>query len=107
MDVVKHEERDTESYYVVTDPKYKNNKFYIRKAKGGFSFFEIGVSRGRVASEISGWFTKPEKALKALEDWLKVQKDGMATRRDKMYERAHGTTVQSDDKKHVQQGPAD
>lgn len=105
MDVSKVEDTGEHNpRYVVTDPKFKNSKFYVQKSNDGFKFFEIAVSVGKVASAISGRFTTPEKALKALEDWLKVQKKSKSTRRDETYARNHGAAAKPNSKSDVQQG---
>lgn len=110
MDVKIQEDEDKGNLrYIVSTPK-ANSDFVVQKSNDGFALFDVHVTGGKVPKELSGKYTSAEKGLKAVEAYIKKMKETAAVRRDNMTKRREASknakAVQSDNKKHVQQGTA-
>lgn len=92
-------DEDGNSRIVVESPKH-TGKFVIRKTNDGFAFFEIKPTSGKTPQKLSGRFTRLDKALKAVKEYIRTAKYNTA----KKYERNHGKTVRTGTDEHVREG---
>ena len=65
----------------VTSNKTKST-LTVYKANNGFALFEIKADKGLLSPRLSGSYTTPEKALKAIEHYLRVVRESTTVRRD-------------------------
>lgn len=90
--------------FEVTSDKFKH-KIIVKKANNGFVFFNIGVTKGSVPKQLEGSFTTPEKALKAVEDYVKNVRTSQIVERDrktaKREAEKNAKSIQSDNSEHV------
>ena len=98
--------------FIVTHPKQKA-EYYVQKSRDGFVFYEIKTDKGRVPDKLSGRYTKPERALSALQEHLRtapvsttVQRDNRAAKREKAKQDAK-TAVQTGNDSDLQQRTTD
>ena len=58
----------------------------IEKSLGGFIFFEIKITNGKIPNELSGKYSSLNEAKKAVAKYLRKKKDTVAARRKKFGE---------------------
>jgi len=72
----------------VSSPKF-NHKFSVNKTNDGFSFFEVGVTKGKVPSELSSRYTTAYLAKDAIVTYINKSRESPSVRRDKNYRENH------------------
>lgn len=82
MDVNVTETLDGNSPVITVDTPKTNHSFIIRKALGGFVFYEVSVSRGKVPNALSGRYTTMRDALRATKDYIFHMSTSQTVQRD-------------------------
>ena len=106
MNVEKTYDEDGQVKYEVKSDKF-NTFFTVHKSNDGFVFYEVSISKGKVPKSLSGFYTKPEIALKALKEYIRKAKPSKSVQRDiktaiREEQKRNARKLQSDNKEHVQ-----
>lgn len=99
VDVERKLDPEGKEILVVTTPK-TNCTYYIQKSVDGFTFYDILVDHGSVPKGLSGKYTGPDNALKALTKHIHQMKDTATVKRDKYQaerKKRNATKLRTDD----------
>lgn len=112
MAVERIDSKDENPVFKITDGTKTKSTLTVQKTRDGFAFFEVLIDKGSVPAILSGRYTTPERAIKAVEHYLKNRKVSRIVERDKKAEAREKrknaqTAVPTDDKKHLREGVAD
>lgn len=80
---------------IVTTPKLKS-KVFIEKSNNGYSSYYVYLERGATPAALSGVYTVPDNALKAIKSYLSTKKKSATVRRDEKYKRNHAPAASKD-----------
>lgn len=101
--------------YTVTSEKSLVD-YIVSKKEDGFSSYIVSLSKGSVPASLSGVYTTPDKALKALLGYVRNMKETTSVQRDNKYKanqeykkasKNASAEVLTDNQSKVQQGTPD
>ena len=82
VDVKRINYNDTNPVFKIKDETKSKSTYTVHKSNDGFPFFEVLIDKGSVPATLSGRFTTPDKAIKAVEDYLKTKRVSQNVERD-------------------------
>ena len=111
-DVEKVENRNQNATYKITDETKSKSTYTVAKTNDGFAFFEVLIDKGSVPAILGGRFTTPDKAIKAVEDYLRTKAPSRTVKRDantkaREQQKNAKAAVPTDSKEHLHEGTAD
>ena len=83
--VISTAELDLEKQYAKIESVKHKTDYVVGKTRSQ-SFFSIRVTKGSVPSELSGKYTTLEKAIEAVEAYVRNSKESFAVRSDRLHE---------------------
>jgi len=112
VDVNRIESKDQNPVFKVTDDTKSKSTYTVHKTQDGFAFFEVLIDKGSVPAVLSGRFTTPDKAIKAVEDYLRKRAPSQTVKRDantraREKQKNAKAAVSTDSKEHLRKGTAD
>lgn len=112
MAVERVSNRNENPSFKIKDATKSEATYTVQKTNDGFAFFEVAIDKGSVPAILAGRFTTPDKAIKAVEDYLRTKAPTRTVKRNantKAREKQKNAkaAVPADDKEHLRQGSTD
>ena len=89
-DVKRIDSKDENPIFKITDGTKTKATLTVQKSRDGFALFEVLIDKGSVPAKLSGRYTTPDRAIKAVKDYLDqrsvsrlVERDNKAAAREK------------------------